>query len=111
MYISGGPTSSSNGLSIHFCKSTFTNKFNLIKATRFERYHLYFANAFRINIVIRAVHICIITAFSLVPTNDFMCNNCLMSLKNISICQRLLYSSDIVLQDHVIWFVISSMVC
>jgi hypothetical protein len=42
---------SSNGLSIHFCRSILTNRFNLIKATRFDRCQLNFAvclNTFRI---------------------------------------------------------------
>src|SRR5699024_11908927 len=52
----------------------------LIKATRFDRYQGYLAialSAFRMSIVISAVHICIITAFSEVPINDLICRSCL----------------------------------
>ena len=42
------------------------------------------------SIVIRVVHICIITAFSVVPIKVLMCRSCFISLKKISICQRLL---------------------
>ena len=62
-------------------------------------------------IVIKAVQICIITAFSLVPMNDFICSNCLMSRKKISTCHLLLYNSPMVLGDQLNWFVISSMTC
>ncbi len=60
--------------------------FNLINATRFDRCQLYFARAlraFNINMVISAVHICIITAFSLVPIKDLICSSCFISLKNL----------------------------
>lgn len=40
-----------------------------------------------------AVQICVITAFSVVPTNDLMTRFCFMRLKNNSICQRSLYKS------------------
>lgn len=79
-------TSSSKGLSSHFWRSIFTNRFSLIKATRLDNLHPYFDNSFRYfrtRIVIRAVHICIITAFSLVPINDLICSNCFISLKNL----------------------------
>lgn len=68
-------------------------------------------NAFKMRIVIKAVQICIITAFSLVPMNDFICSNCLMSRKKISTCHLLLYNSPMVLGDQLNWFVISSMTC
>jgi hypothetical protein len=58
-----------------------------------DKCHLYFAialRAFKMSIVISAVHICIITAFSVVPIKDLICKFCLISLKKISICQRLL---------------------
>src|SRR5699024_7688076 len=89
MYLFGGGCSLANGLSSHLCKSTLTKRLSLIKATRFDKYQGYFAcafNAFRIRMVIKAVHICIITAFWLVPMKDFMCNCCLISLKKISTC-------------------------
>lgn len=57
---------SSNGLFNHFFRSTLTNRFNRIKATKFDKYQLCFAialSAFKTKIVISAVQICIITAF------------------------------------------------
>ena len=35
-----------------------------------------------------ATHICVFTAFSVVPKNDLMRRCCLIHLKNNSICQR-----------------------
>jgi hypothetical protein len=109
-----GSICSWNGWSINFWISILTNRFNLIKATRFERYHPNFEwafNAFRMRIVINAVHISIITAFSLVPINDFMWSSCLIPLKNISTCHLPLYNSLIVLGYHVCWFMINSITC
>ena len=53
MYLFGGGCSFLNGLSSHFCRSTFTNRFSLIKATRLDKYQLCFAfvfSAFNISI-------------------------------------------------------------
>ena len=100
------------GLSSHSWRSIFTKRFNRINATKLERYHPNWDcafNAFKMRIVIKAVQICIITAFSLVPMNDFICSNCLMSRKKISTCHLLLYNSPMVLGDQLNWFVMSSM--
>src|SRR5690606_23269592 len=87
MYLFGGGCSFANGLSSHSFKSTLTKRLSLINATKFDRYQGCLAcafSAFRMRMVIKAVQICIITAFSLVPMKDFMCNCCFMSLKKIS---------------------------
>lgn len=105
---------SSYGLSSHNCNSILTNKFSLIKATKLYKCLPNFAiafNALSISMVMSAVQICISTAFSLVPINVFICSSCFISLKNISICQRLLYSSAMVLASHLKLLVISSIVC
>jgi len=89
----------SNGLSSNLFKSIFTRRFNLRKATRFDKHQPYLALAFRyfkINIVIIAVQICINTAFGDVPRNDLIFNSCLISLKNCSISHLALYRSDMV---------------
>jgi hypothetical protein len=65
MYLSGGVCSLTKGLSSHLCRTTLTNKFNLIKATKFDKYQAYFAcffSAFNISLVINVVHTYIITA-------------------------------------------------
>ena len=111
MFFGGGSICSSKGLSSHFCKSILTNKLSLMNATKFDKCQWNFDcafNAFRIRMVIKAVQIWIITAFSDVPINDLICNNCLISLKNISTCHLLLYNSPIVLGDQLKWFVIIS---
>src|SRR5690606_5564725 len=99
-------------LSIHCCRLILTNKFNRINAIRLDRCQSYFAkafNAFNTSMVIKAVHICIHTALGVVPMKDLMWSSCLISLKKISTCQRLLYSSLIVLADHLRLLVMSSM--
>ncbi len=93
--MSGGFCGLTNGLFTQVYKSIFTNRFRRIKATKFDRCHPYLAmdlRYFNSKITIIAVHICINTAFALVPINDLICRSCFISLKNISICQRLLYS-------------------
>ena len=60
------------GFSSQLVRSTFTNRLSRINATRLDRYHPYLAialRAFKMSIVIKALHICIITAFSLVPSS------------------------------------------
>jgi len=104
----------SKDLSNQRWRSIFSKWFSRIKATRFDKYQLYFAMAFNavsISIVIKAVYIWTITAILLVPINDLICSNCLMPLKKISTSQRLLYSSAMVLHDHFNWLVIGSMIC
>lgn len=103
----------SNGLSSSRCRSNFTNRFILKNATRFDRHHPYFAQAFRYfstSMVIIAVQICINTALGEVPRKDLIFRSCLMSLKNCSMSQRALYRSDMVFAVQKNWFVISSMV-
>lgn len=55
------------GLSSYCCKPIFTKRLSLIKAARLDRCQPNLAmafSAFRMSMVIRAVHIWIITAFS-----------------------------------------------
>src|SRR5699024_5601990 len=102
------------GLLSHNCKSIFTNKFSRIKATKLDKCQLNLdcaRSAFSIKMVISAVHIWIITAFSDVPTKDLICRSCFRSRKNISTIHLLRYSSPMVLADQVNWFVISSTTC
>ena len=54
---------------------------------------------------INDVQIWILTAFSLVPTNDFIRKCCLMCLKNTSLFHRSLYSSATVAAVHCLWLV------
>ena len=104
----------SMGFSSYFYKSILTNRLSLMNGTKLDKYQSnldWVFNAFRIRMVIKAVQIWVITAFSEVPINDFICSNCLMSLKNISTCHLLLYNSPIVLGDQWNWFVINSITC
>jgi hypothetical protein len=66
MSLFGGGCSFVNGLSSQLCGSTFTKRLSLINATGLDKCQECFAcalSAFNINIVVRAVQICIITAF------------------------------------------------
>jgi hypothetical protein len=62
-------------------------------------------------LVIKAVQIFLISAFSFVPMNDLILSNCLMSRKKISTCHLLFQSSQILLGIQLNWFVISSITC
>lgn len=78
-----------NGSLIHFSRSILVNVFNLRDTTRLVSPHLYLAvylSQQSRNMVIRAVHICISTAFREVPTKLFTRNSCLRLRKKISIC-------------------------
>jgi hypothetical protein len=65
----------------------------------------------RSELVIKAVQIFLISAFSFVPMNDLILSNCLMSRKKISTCHLLFQSSQILLGIQLNWFVISSITC
>lgn len=56
-----------------------------MNATRLETCQLNLAiafGAFEIRMVVKAVQICVITAFSVLPMNVLMWSNCLISQKN-----------------------------
>lgn len=75
MLSGGGSICFSKGLSSHFCKSILTKRFSRMKATKLDKCQSNFDctfNAFRMRMVIKAVQIWIITAFSDVPINDFI---------------------------------------
>jgi len=74
------------GLSNHWYKSIFANRFNLINTTRLDICQLYFAFDFRTvsnKMVINAAHTWMSTAFIEVPIKDFILRFCLIVLKNL----------------------------
>lgn len=65
----------SKGLSSQHCRLIFTKIFRRINATKLDNLQAYFAKCFKYlssRIVISAVRICIITAFSEVPIKVLM---------------------------------------
>jgi hypothetical protein len=66
IYLFGGGCSFANGVSSHVWKSTFTNRFSLIKTTKLDKYQACFAgvfSGFNICRVGNAIHIFNSTAF------------------------------------------------
>lgn len=75
------------------------NVFSLSETTRLANAHLYLATCLSqqsMSMVARAVHICISTAFFVVPMKLLMRNSCLRLRKNTSMSHLALYSDAMV---------------